>query len=143
MSVNQLSVFLQNEPGQISSLTNLLRDNDIDLRALTIAETEKYGVLRIIVDDFYKASDVIKKAGFVFRITQVLAVPLKDSAGALADVMQVLADASVNVEYIYAFTARQAEKAYVVLRVADNEKATMVLSSKGYAPLNSMDEINK
>ncbi len=139
MTVNQISVFLENEPGKLSSFTHLLRENNIDLRALSIAEVENFGILRIIVNDVYAASTILKNAGYVFKITPVLAVPLKDVAGGLAEVVDVLGDNQINIDYIYAFTARERDKAYVVLRVEDNEKAIAILTARGYAPVSQED----
>ena len=136
MSVNQISVFLENEPGKLSEFTHLLREHNIDIRALSIAEVENFGILRIIVDDSYATSTVLKSAGYVFKITPVLAVPLKDTPGGLSEVVDALGQNGINICYIYAFTARQKDKAYVVLRVEDNEKAVEVLVKNGYTPVS-------
>lgn len=140
MTVNQISVFLENEAGKLSRFTELLHENNIDIRALSIAEVENFGILRIIVNDVYKTSTVLKNNGYVFKITPVLAVPLKDVSGGLAEVVKVLGDNDINIDYVYAFTARQKNKAYVVLRVHDNEKAISALVSQGYPPV-SQDEL--
>lgn len=139
MTVNQISVFLENEPGKLSSFTHLLHENNIDIRALSIAEVENFGILRIIVNDVYATSTILKNAGYVFKITPVLAVPLKDVSGGLAEVVDVLGDNKINIDYIYAFTARERDKAYVVLRVADNDKAISILTSRGYSPVSQED----
>lgn len=142
MTISQVSIFIENRPGSISVFANLLRDNQIDLRALSIADVEDYGILRIIVDDVYKTTTVLKAANYVFKITPVLAVPLKDASGGLADVLEVLGAAQINIEYLYAFVARQVNSAYVIFRVADAdiEKADNVLSENGFAPV-SQDEL--
>ena len=139
MIVNQISVFLENEPGKLSAFTHLLRENNIDIRALSIAEVEAFGMLRIIVDDVYATSTILKNAGYVFKITPVLAVPLKDVSGGLAEVVDVLGDNKINIDYIYAFTARQKDKAFVVLRVRDNDRAISILTANGYAPVSQED----
>ncbi len=139
MTVNQISVFLENEPGKLSAFTQLLHENNIDIRALSIAEVENFGILRIIVNDVYRTSTVLKNNGYVFKITPVLAVPLKDVAGGLAEVVKVLGDNDINIDYVYAFTARQKDKAYVVMRVRDNEKAIPALVSRGYSPVTQDD----
>ncbi len=139
MIVNQISVFIENAPGSMSSLTRLMRENDINIRALCIAEVNNFGILRMIVNDVYATSSVLKNAGYVFKITPVLAVPLKDEAGGLGVVLDVLGDSGINVEYIYAFTASQKGKAYVVLRVEDNEKAIKVLAEHHCTPVSQAE----
>ncbi len=138
MTVNQMSVFIENRPGSLSAFGDLLRENDIDMRALSIADVENYGILRVIVDDVYKTSTVLKNASYVFKITPVLAVPLKDSAGSLADALDVLGGNDINIEYLYAFVGRQKDRAYVIFRVADAdmEKAAQALSARGFAPVS-------
>lgn len=142
MTVNQLSVFIENKPGSLSSFAHLLRENGIDMRALSIADVEDYGILRVIVDDLYKTTTVLKGANYVFKITPVLAVPLRDSSGSLADVLDVLGEGNINIEYLYAFVARQQNRAYVIFRVADAdmEKAESLLSARNFAPV-SQDEL--
>lgn len=138
MTINQVSVFIENKPGSLSAFAHLLRENDIDIRALSIADVEDYGILRIIVDDVYKTTNVLKNANYVFKITPVLAVPLKDSSGSLAEVLDVLGNANINIEYLYAFVARQRGRAYVIFRVSekDQEKAENVLTENGFAPVS-------
>lgn len=138
MTINQVSVFIENKPGSLSAFGHLLRENGIDIRALSIADVEDYGILRIIVDDVYKTTNILKNASYVFKITPVLAVPLKDASGSLADVLDVLGNASINIEYLYAFVARQRDRAYVIFRVSENdqEKAEQVLKESGYAPVS-------
>lgn len=138
MTINQVSVFIENKPGSLSAFAHLLRESGIDIRALCIADVEDYGVLRIIVDDVYKTTTILKGANYIFKITPVLAVPLKDAAGSLADVLDVLGNANINIDYLYAFVARQRDRAYVIFRVPDNDKdrAETILSEKGYAPVS-------
>lgn len=141
MTINQVSVFIENKPGSLSAFAHLLRENGIDIRALSIADVEDYGILRIIVDDVYKTTNVLKNANYVFKITPVLAVPLKDSSGSLADVLDVLGNGGINIEYLYAFVARQRGRAYVIFRVSENdqEKAETVLSENGFSPVSQED----
>lgn len=138
MTINQVSVFIENKPGSLSAFAHLLRENGIDIRALCIADVEDYGVLRIIVNDVYKTTAILKNANYIFKITPVLAVPLKDTAGSLADVLDVLGGAYINIDYLYAFVARRRDRAYVIFRVPDNDKgrAEAILADKGYAPVS-------
>ena len=109
MSVKQLSVFLENRPGALYGMTGILSQNKIDMRALSVAETRDFGILRIIVDDPYKTATVLKDAGYVYNITPVLGVAIPDVPGGLNKVLQVLTDARINVEYMYAFLGGKTE----------------------------------
>ena len=135
MTVKQISVFLENKAGRLAAFTHLLRENDIDMRALSIAETPEFGILRVIVDDVYKTSSVLKEADYVFSITPVLAVAMHDVSGGLSEILDVLGNNDVNIEYMYAFTARRKDTAYMVFRVGDNEKAVSILTQNGITPI--------
>ncbi|MBQ9493539.1 MAG: acetolactate synthase [Oscillibacter sp.] len=113
-------------------MTAVLAENGIDMRAFSLAETSDFGIARIIVDDVYKTTTVLRDAGFVHNITQVLGVTLSDTPGGLDKVLRVLADAAVNVEYVYAFLGgKRGKDAYMIFRVADNDKAAAALAAKG------------
>ena len=131
MTVDQISVFIENKSGTLAELTGIVGDAGIDLRALSLADTADFGVLRLIVDDSGKALELLRAAGFMVSMTQVLAVPITDAPGGLAKVLRVLADKKINVEYAYAFITRRQGKAYVILRVEDNELACGILTRKG------------
>ena len=131
MTVKQISAFVENAPGALEKFTEVLNRNQIDMRALSLAETENFGIVRVIVNDSYKAACVLKDEGYVFSITAVLAVELPDTPGSLYGILCALREAQINVEYIYAFTARKKNAAYMIFRVADNEKAIDALSSRG------------
>lgn len=131
MSVKQISVFLENKPGALYAMTGVLAQNKIDMRAFSLAETSDFGIARIIVDDVYKTTTVLKDAGYVHNITPVLGVAIPDVPGGLNKVLQVLTDAQVNVEYMYAFLGgRQDGCAYMIFRVADNSKAAAALAGQ-------------
>lgn len=129
MTVKQISVFVENKAGRLAEITQVLYDNNIDLRALSIAETRDFGVLRLIVDDTYKTACILKDAGYVFSITPVLAVAIPDEPGSLCHILQILADNDISMEYTYAFTASQKGLAYMIFRVENHEKAIDVLLS--------------
>ena len=132
MSIKQISVFLENKPGALYAMTGVLAQNQVDLRALSVAETKDFGIVRLIADDVYKATTVLKEAGYIHSITPVLAVAIADVPGGLNKVLQVLTDAKVNVEYMYAFLGgKKADHAYMVFRVENNETATAALSARG------------
>lgn len=144
MTVNQISVFLENKPGTLTSMTSLLAENNIDLRALSLAETNDFGIVRIIVDDVYKAATVLKDGGFVHKLTPVLAVLIPDEPGGLHKVLDVLTGAGVNVEYMYAFLGGgDVDHAYMIFRVQDAQKAAGALAGKGIKLVNqdSISEI--
>ena len=131
MTVKQISVFVENTPGKIAEFTKVLYDNDINMRALSVADTRDFGILRVIADDSYKTACVLKDAGYVCSITKVLAVAIPDEPGALYKVLEVLGENDVNLEYMYAFNTRSVGSAYMIIRVADNDKAVSVLSKAG------------
>lgn len=131
MTVKQISVFVENKAGKLAELTEYLHQHAIDMRALSIAETQDFGIARIIVDDAYKTSCILKEAGYVVSITPVLAVEMPDEPGSLYHVLKALGDEDISLEYMYAFLTRKEATAYMVLRVEDNEKAAEVLSRKG------------
>ena len=135
MTVKQISVFVENKPGKLAELTDYLHQHDIDMRALSIAETQDFGIVRMIVDDAYKASQVLKESGYVVSITPVLDVEMSDEPGSLYKILKVLGDGGVNLDYTYAFLGQKAATAYMVLRVEDNEKAIEVLSKSGIRPV--------
>lgn len=131
MTVKQISVFLENKPSAMAEFTDVLSKSGIDMRALSLAEASDFGIVRIIVDDVYNAMQVLKDAGYICNATKVLAVAIPDEPGGLAKVIQYLGESSINIEYIYAFSAKLKDTAYMIFRVKDNEKAIQVLSKNG------------
>lgn len=135
MTVKQISVFVENKAGKLAELTDYLHQHDIDMRALSIAETKDFGIVRMIVDDAYKTSQVLKEAGYVVSITPVLAVQMNDEPGSLYKILKVLGEGGVNLEYMYAFLTKKANVAYMILRVENNERAIEVLGKNGIRPV--------
>lgn len=135
MTVKQISVFVENKAGKLAELTDYLHQHDIDMRALSIAETKDFGIVRMIVDDAYKTSQVLKEAGYVVSITPVLAVQMSDEPGSLYKILKVLGEGGVNLEYMYAFLTKKANVAYMILRVENNERAIEVLGKNGIRPV--------
>lgn len=142
MTVKQISVFLENKPGKLAEFTDILSENNIDMRAMSVAETSDFGILRIIVDDAYKAATVLKDEGYVFSITKVLAVAIPDEPGSLSKVIKLLGNNQINLEYMYAFITRRRDWAYMIFRVEDNEKAIDILT-KNNLQLLCQDELNE
>ena len=135
MTVKQISVFLDNRPGALAEFTKILEMSSIDLRALSLAESEDFGIVRVIVDDPYKTIRILKEEGYICSVTKVIAVEIADKPGSLVKMLNVLGDNNVNLEYSYAFLAKKANSAFMILRVADNDKAIKVLTQNGIRPI--------
>lgn len=129
MSIKQLSVFVENKPGTLAKLTRFMADNEINLRALSIADTPDFGILRIITGRPDRAEGILREAGYLTKLNNVLAVALPDKPGALADVLAVLAGAKVGVEYTYAFVSSKPGEAFMIFRVDDREGAEKALNA--------------
>ena len=142
MTIEQISVFLENKPGTMAELTGVLSRNGVDMRALSLAETSDFGIARIITDNAYNTMQELKKEGYICSATKVLAVAIPDEPGALDKVIRCLGDHGINVEYMYAFTARKKDMAYMIFRVEDNERAIQVLSKNGIK-LVCQEDLNK
>lgn len=140
MSLKQVSVFLENKPGMMYEVTELLAENGIDMRALSLAETSDFGIVRIIVDDVYKTTTVLKDGGYIHNVTSVVGVAIPDEPGGLHKVLEALKEAEINVEYMYAFLGGQADHAYMIFRVQDNKAATAAIRAKGVRVVDQ-DEI--
>ncbi|MEE1320283.1 MAG: ACT domain-containing protein [Acutalibacteraceae bacterium] len=137
MNIKQLSIFVENKKGRLADITEILSDVGANIRALSIADTTDFGILRLIVDDPDAAALALKDAGVTVSITNVIAVGIDDVPGAFARPMRILSDAGIDVEYMYAFITRKSEKAYVILRVADNDAAAKVLNENGVELLDN------
>ena len=135
MTVKQISVFLENTSGRLADVTTLLGNAGVNLRAITIADTADFGILRLIVDDNEKALNALKEAGFTAKVTQVFAIEIEDKPGGLAAIMQILEENGLNIEYLYATLERNKEKAVVIFRVEDIEGATKVIEQRNLKTL--------
>ena len=133
MAIKQLTVFVENKQGAMVSITNILAENNINLRALSIAETEDFGILRLIVNDEATAEKTLRENGYLIKVTDVVGVKIGDAPGKLTAALDVLDKAGINVEYLYAFMARTEKHAYVVLRVEENSAAESALEN-GFLP---------
>lgn len=131
MTVYQISIFLENRTGQLAEITKILADNQIDMRAISIAETSDYGVLRLIVDQPQKATSILLEQGFILSKTPVTAVMVPDQPGGLAPVLQLIADGEIDIEYMYSLFTHKEGNAYMVFRVSDDEKFTGLLAQNG------------
>ncbi|MBQ9880107.1 MAG: acetolactate synthase [Clostridia bacterium] len=137
MTIKQISVFLENKPGALRKMIDTLADKNINLRSLTLVESQDFGLARIITDDPYNTSTVLREEGYVTSIVPVFAVEMPDEPGGLTSVLGVLSDNDININYLYAFTGSKKNAAYVVLRIEEIEKAKSVFISNGIKPLCS------
>ncbi len=129
----QISVFVENKNGRLADVLNVLRDNGINIYAVHIADTTNFGILRFIVDKTEEAKQVIEKAGFAVKTTNVLAVGMGDEVGSLCNIINILKEENIPVEYLYAFAVRvEKNRAVVVIKTEDNSKAESVLKKAGY-----------
>ena len=139
MLLNQISIFVENKSGRLADITEVLGKNGIDIRALSVADTADYGILRLIVNEPEKAEKVLKEEELTVSITKVLAIGVDDTPGSFAKAIRILSDADINVEYSYAFITPKENAAYVIIRVDDNEKASEVLKNAGINLLQQSD----
>lgn len=139
MAIRQLTVFVQNHKGAMVALTDILAKSNINIRALSIAETEDFGVLRLIVDDEATATKILKENGYLIKAIDVVGVKLRDNPGALTAALDVLDKAGINVDYLYAFMARTEKHAYVVVRVEDNDAAEAAIENAGLHLITNAD----
>ena len=135
MQIRQISIFLQNKPGQLSQICRDLRDADINIATLSLADTSDFGIVRMIVDDHEKAKQVLSDKGHAVNVREVVAVCVPDRPGGMAEVMAAVDTAGVNVEYSYAFAFHRGEKAVLVFRFDDNAKAEKALAAAGFLTL--------
>ena len=132
MSVKQISVFIENKTGKLAEVTKYIADNSINMKALSVADTHDFGILRIICENHDDAVNVLKNGGYIVTETEVLAVEISDKPGSLAKILEVLADSDVAVEYTYAFlSVKNAGHAYMIFRVDDNMVAAAALNAEG------------
>lgn len=142
MTIDQISVFVENKTGKLVDIIETLGEKGVDLRAMSIADTSDFGILRLIVDKTDKALDILRQADCVTSVTRVIAASISDTPGSLAKILRVISDAAVSVEYVYAFITHKAGEAYVIIRADDNEKAVHALLSNGVKLASSSDLID-
>ena len=139
MALKQISVFVANKTGSLEKLVNVLAEAGVDMRAMSIADTQEFGIMRMIVKGNTKACAALRDAGYLVNVCPVTAVEIPDEPGGLAKVVSILAGRGVNIEYTYAFTTRSHGKACVVFRVEDNAVAEGILAEYGIVTLNHLD----
>ena len=135
--VHQISVFLENRAGQLAEITEILAENNIDLRAISIAETSDYGICRMIVDDSAKTSSILLQKGYILSMTPVLVIAVPDQPGGLVPILATMAEGNIDIEYMYSLFLHSHGKAYMVFRVREEEKFVALLASHGISPCTS------
>ena len=135
--VYQISVFLENRAGQFAEITGVLAENKVDLRAISIAETADYGVLRMIVDDAEKATAILMQHGYLMSMTPVLVIAVPNQPGGVATVLATLAEGNIDIEYMYSLFSNKEGKSYIVFRVAETEKFVELLKTHDITPCTS------
>ena len=139
MAIKQLSIFVENREGTLVQITDAIAKAQVDIRAMSVADTNDFGIFRLIVTDYDKAKAALEEANCFVSITEVVGVAVEDEPGALSKVVKVLADNNINIEYMYAFITVSKQYAYVVLRVADNEAAEKILIDNGVKLVSEED----
>ena len=141
MTANQLSIFMENKPGQLVKVTEELKETGIDIRAMSLADTKDFGIVRMIVSDIEKAQTALKAKGFMSTITKVLCVAMNDTPGGLSAVTQLLAEAEVNIDYLYACITVVGKDAYIVMHVDNEKKAAEILTAAGVKLVSDLQTV--
>jgi len=131
MLAEQISIFLENKAGRLSDVTGILAQANVNIRALAVADTSDFGVLRLIVDDNAKAEETLKNSGFTVRKTKVIAVEVSDQPGGLHRILEVIKNAQINIEYMYAFIRQSGDKAIMIFRFDQIDDAVKILTDAG------------
>lgn len=139
MKINQISLFLENKPGHLSSVCQTLADAGISIRTLSLADTQRFGILRLIVEDWKRAKAVLEATGCVVNVTEVVATEVEDRPGGLAAILRTLEQAGVNVEYMYAFALGSRDRAAMVFRFDQTDAAIEILRKSGVSVLGGVD----
>jgi len=142
MKLQQLSLFLENRPGRLGAPLEAIAAAGINILTLSLADTAQFGILRLIVRDWDKAKAVLERAGWIVNLTEVVAVDVPDRAGGLAEVLEVLEGAGLNIEYMYAFSLRRNDKAILIFRFEDPDRAIQVLLDKGLHVVEAEELLN-
>lgn len=139
MAIKQLTVFVENKQGALVSITDTLSKHDVNIRALSIAETQDFGMLRLIVNDTGKAEKVLAEEEYLIKVNEVVGVKIGDAPGKLSAALRVLDEKKINMDYLYAFMSRTEKHAYVVIRVEDNSAAEKALEDAGFHTITEAD----
>ncbi len=136
MIIKQISIFVENKPGRLAEITKIIANNNINIRALSVADTTHFGILRIIVDDPVEVERVLKEQGLTVSITTVITACIHNRPGGLAEVLELLSANDIAIEYMYAFIAKSDNEAYVVMRIEAETAAVKLLTDHGFEGMN-------
>ena len=143
MIIKQISVFIENKAGRLAEITDIIAKNNINMRALSLADTSHFGILRIIVDDADSVEKILKENNIMVSVTSVISICVEDRPGGLAEILKLLAAENIAIEYLYAFVSKQkqkhnqnGDKAYVIMRMEEDFRAVEILKKAGYEGLN-------
>ncbi|MGA2326027.1 MAG: ACT domain-containing protein [Bryobacteraceae bacterium] len=139
MKIHQLSLFLENQPGQIVEPCRILARAGIDIRTLTLADTQRFGILRLVLSDWQAGAKALREAGYVTNVTEVVAVEVPDRPGGLAGLLELLDGSGLNIEYMYAFTFGRGDKAVMIFRFNDPDRAIELLQKRGINVVESVE----
>ena len=131
MTIKQISLFMENKPGRLAAACKILREAKINIVTLSLADTQQFGIVRLIVEDWERAKDALEKAHFAVNVHDVIAASVRDEPGGMAELLDIVEAAGVNIEYMYAFAARHGEEAILVFRFDDLDKAEKALTAAG------------
>ncbi|MFO7936407.1 MAG: amino acid-binding protein [Kiritimatiellia bacterium] len=137
MKIHQISLFLENKPGHLNAICRTLAENDINIVTLSLADTQQFGIVRLIVEEWEKARDVLEQAGYVVNVREVVAATVADKPGGMAELLDSIGKTGVNIEYMYAFTSKHNAEAVLVFRFDDPDKAIEALKASGRNVLNA------
>jgi len=143
MKIQQLSLFLENKPGHLSAICRTLAKANINIVTLALADTQQFGILRLIIREWEQAKAVLEKAGFVVNVTEVVATEVEDRPGGMAEILEIIEESRTNIEYMYAFTFRKGNRAILVFRFDDPDAAIKLLLSRGKNVLGSVELYRK
>ena len=136
MFIKQISIFVENKPGRLAEITEIIAKNNINIRALSVADTTHFGILRIIVDNPEEVERILRDAGLTVSITSVITACIHDRPGGLAEVLKLLSSRDIQIEYMYAFIAKSDNEAYVVMRIEAEDAAVKLLHDNGFTGMN-------
>ena len=139
MKIQQIAIFMENKPGHLRTICRTLADANISITTLSLADTQQYGILRLLTDNCDKARDVLSQAGFVVNVTEVLAVEVDDKPGGLLRILDIIGESGINIEYMYAFTFHRGENAVMVFRFDDPDKAIAMLQARDVRVLSNIE----
>ena len=139
MKIQQIAIFMENKPGHLRTICRTLADANISITTLSLADTQQYGILRLLVDNWETARDVLTQAGFVVNVTEVLAVEVDDKPGGLLRILDLIGEHDINIEYMYAFTFHRDQNAIMVFRFDDPDRAISALQGKDVKVLPRID----